>query len=197
MNTKDLILKSAYTEFLQYGYNGSSMNRIAKSAGMTKPALYYHFTDKSSLFNAVFQKYFKKLEQFSLPGPDRQRTTKEKIYAFVKYFLTIQFEQIMDLDAETQNAFHHYFFIFDALNHNPDLKEVYNESIENTLRILRGYIDEGQRTGEIRKGLDTEAFILNIGVMIEGLTVVSVIDDTETFLPMFDRMFELLWSSVK
>jgi AcrR family transcriptional regulator len=39
--------------FLAQGYHAMSMREIAQSVGVSKPALYYHFTDKESLFLAL------------------------------------------------------------------------------------------------------------------------------------------------
>ncbi|MEO8601170.1 MAG: TetR/AcrR family transcriptional regulator [bacterium] len=40
--------------FARYGYQGASIDRIAKAAGLTKGAIYYHFKDKEELlFEAV------------------------------------------------------------------------------------------------------------------------------------------------
>src|SRR5207249_12000803 len=40
--------------FARYGYQATSIDRIAKAAGVTKGALYYHFKDKEELlFEAV------------------------------------------------------------------------------------------------------------------------------------------------
>src|SRR5438046_10671540 len=40
--------------FARYGYQGTSIDRIASAAGVTKGAIYYHFRDKEELlFEAV------------------------------------------------------------------------------------------------------------------------------------------------
>ena len=40
--------------FARYGYQATSIDRIAKAAGLTKGAIYYHFKDKEELlFEAV------------------------------------------------------------------------------------------------------------------------------------------------
>ena len=49
------ILKGAMKEFLKHGYAGTSMDQIAKVAGVSKATVYSHFGDKESLFNAVIQ----------------------------------------------------------------------------------------------------------------------------------------------
>ena len=49
------ILEGAMKEFLKNGYAATSMDKVAKSAGVSKATVYSHFGDKESLFNAVMQ----------------------------------------------------------------------------------------------------------------------------------------------
>ncbi|RKG30994.1 TetR/AcrR family transcriptional regulator [Acinetobacter guerrae] len=49
------ILEAAKALFLKLGYHGSSMNQIAKDAGVTKLTVYNHFQDKESLFTCAIQ----------------------------------------------------------------------------------------------------------------------------------------------
>ena len=44
------ILATAKAVFLKHGYHGTSMNQIAKEAGVTKLTIYNHFQDKENLF---------------------------------------------------------------------------------------------------------------------------------------------------
>jgi AcrR family transcriptional regulator len=48
------ILAAALTEFLEHGYLGAPMDRIAARAGASKVTVYAHFADKLTLFEAVF-----------------------------------------------------------------------------------------------------------------------------------------------
>ncbi len=47
------ILDEAARLFLVGGYHAMSMREIAEAVGVSKPALYYHFTDKETLFVAL------------------------------------------------------------------------------------------------------------------------------------------------
>ena len=48
------LLTAAIDCFARFGYQGTSIDRIARHAGVTKGALYYHFRDKEELlFEAV------------------------------------------------------------------------------------------------------------------------------------------------
>lgn len=50
------ILQGAMHEFLLHGYAGTSMDRIATCAGVSKATVYSHFQDKQGLFKALIEK---------------------------------------------------------------------------------------------------------------------------------------------
>ncbi|KAF0654957.1 transcriptional regulator [Cyanobium sp. Copco_Reservoir_LC18] len=47
------ILAGAMQEFLAQGYAATSMDRVARTAGVSKATVYSHFADKESLFKAL------------------------------------------------------------------------------------------------------------------------------------------------
>ena len=49
------IVEAAKMLFLKLGYHGSSMNQIAKEAGVTKLTVYNHFQDKETLFTCAIE----------------------------------------------------------------------------------------------------------------------------------------------
>jgi len=61
ISTKALILEVAGKHFSQYGYDLSNMEAIAKECHISKPAIYYHFKDKATLYETVLVKYFSEL----------------------------------------------------------------------------------------------------------------------------------------
>ncbi len=48
--------------FARYGYQGSSVERIARMAGVTKGAIYYHFRDKEDLLAAAVNDAVRRVE---------------------------------------------------------------------------------------------------------------------------------------
>lgn len=52
---RDQILKGAMTVFLRSGYAGTSMDRVAAEAGVSKQTIYSHFQDKAGLFRSLIE----------------------------------------------------------------------------------------------------------------------------------------------
>lgn len=52
----DRILEAAYRSLAQYGYSGTSMQRIADEAGVNKRMLHYYFDTRERLFDEVVRR---------------------------------------------------------------------------------------------------------------------------------------------
>ncbi|RZS36578.1 TetR family transcriptional regulator [Herbihabitans rhizosphaerae] len=61
--TRNVILDAAAEAFDEYGFVGASLSDILATAGVTKGALYFHFSSKEELASALIE------EQFSVWGP--------------------------------------------------------------------------------------------------------------------------------
>jgi AcrR family transcriptional regulator len=57
------ILRSAFLAFSRYGLRRTSMEDIAKGAGMSRPALYLHYAGKEDIFKALVRRHFAQAEQ--------------------------------------------------------------------------------------------------------------------------------------
>jgi len=51
--TKKAIFEAAIKAFSLSGYNGTTMDEVAESAGVAKGTLYYHFKSKEEIFNFI------------------------------------------------------------------------------------------------------------------------------------------------
>ena len=63
------ILRGAIPEFLKNGYACTSMDKVAKAAGVSKQTLYSHFTDKEGLFTALVKQMATKKFNFVWSQP--------------------------------------------------------------------------------------------------------------------------------
>jgi AcrR family transcriptional regulator len=81
------IMDGARRVFMDLGFDGASMNEIARAAGVSKGTLYVYFNDKNSLFEAIVEKEC--LDQgriaFNLdPGRDAETTLLDFGRAYIE-----------------------------------------------------------------------------------------------------------------
>ncbi|GLW27809.1 TetR/AcrR family transcriptional regulator [Actinoplanes regularis] len=75
-DTKSEIRKVAIELFTERGYEATSLREIAERLGITKAALYYHFSSKESIVLSIFQAHLDALDELvewareQPPGPE-------------------------------------------------------------------------------------------------------------------------------
>jgi len=79
--TRSHILDTAERVFEERGVSGTSLNEIAKAAGLTRGAIYWHFQNKADLFNAMMERATLPLEQADVAGFKDPDTTPAQICA--------------------------------------------------------------------------------------------------------------------
>ena len=55
--TRRKVLEAGYNEFYRNGFRGGSLNRIVAAAGITKGALFHHFSGKNEVGYAVLEEF--------------------------------------------------------------------------------------------------------------------------------------------
>lgn len=85
---QNIVINSALAEFATNGYNKTSMNDIAKSAGVSKASLFYYFNTKRELYlylyEFCYENYLRELEKM----------IKTKNKDFFDLFLEHQYRRI-------------------------------------------------------------------------------------------------------
>ena len=77
--TRDRIIEQATRLFVSRGYHAMSMREIAEAVGVTKAALYYHFSDKEALFVAVLTASLDRLAAILTAARATGRTAREQV----------------------------------------------------------------------------------------------------------------------
>ena len=94
-NTKERILEEALKLFARSGYMGTSMNDIAASLGVTKAALYKHYTSKQEILDSIVEKMnqmdMERVKEYDMPEGNMKEvvegyrsTALDKIKEFTK-----------------------------------------------------------------------------------------------------------------
>ncbi len=79
--TRDTILEKSLELFAIKGYFGTSMGDISKAVEIKKASLYFHFSGKESIFQAVFNKILEEYNEFmcSITQFDEQTDSIKKL----------------------------------------------------------------------------------------------------------------------
>jgi AcrR family transcriptional regulator len=85
--TTSELIEAARSLFAAKGYEATSLDDIVDAAGMTKGALYHHFSGKRELFAAVFEQEERKLAEISANAYRRKRDPWEGLLAACRAYL--------------------------------------------------------------------------------------------------------------
>ncbi|HIF63103.1 MAG TPA: TetR/AcrR family transcriptional regulator [Deltaproteobacteria bacterium] len=141
------LLATAADCFSRYGYAGSSIDRIARSAGVTKGAIYYHFRDKQDLLAATVLDRIAEFEQ-------RVQTSCDGLAAdeALRSIAHVCQDHAMSKD--------HPRFLITLMIESIDTNEQVSDQLRSTMRgfrrFLAGLIRRGQRQELFRADVDPE-----------------------------------------
>jgi AcrR family transcriptional regulator len=146
-----VLIDAAMDLFASYGYRGTSLSRIARAAGVTKGALYWHFSDKEEFFLAVVDKV---LSEWDHPQRRHKPATSKK--EFLKEF-DWMFEN-MALLNEKNPWVSRLLLIITLESHkiSPRVLRAMRRANLGHLRNLRVVVERGRQLGVFHPELDVE-----------------------------------------
>lgn len=101
--TRAALLDAARPLFAEHGYAATSLEQVAKSARVTKGAIYHHFRDKRALFTAVVERVHEavlaRVLTRSVQEADTWTRTLAGIDAFLEGCLTPEFQRVVLQEA--------------------------------------------------------------------------------------------------
>jgi TetR/AcrR family transcriptional regulator, transcriptional repressor for nem operon len=184
-------MTAAIDSFARLGYQGTSIDRIAREAGVTKGAVYYHFRDKEELLFEAVKDRIGGFEQQVLeevkPGQDALDRLRHVVDACFFH-------------ATVSN--HRRFIItlmVEALDTNPRLSTEFRNILRRMRTFLRDVIVRGQQRGQLRTDVPAEAVAAVIAGGIIGAEVQHYQDPEEIDLRrVLDTLVEQVtaWLSI-
>ncbi|MFU8878703.1 MAG: TetR family transcriptional regulator [Wenzhouxiangellaceae bacterium] len=173
--TREDLLDAAERVFHDKGVARASLQEIARRAGVTRGAFYWHFNDKAALFRAMLERVRLPFEELvdAIPAADRPASR----------LATIRLASLLALEHMEQPRFRrvhgiliHRCEIFDDIDPVAMMREMTTTASTNTLKHFR----QAEQAGELRVGLDAETANLLFHCTLRGL-VHSWHLDTEAF----------------
>src|SRR5678815_3574225 len=145
--------------FALHGFQGTSIDRTARSAGVTKGALYYHFKDKEDLLLEAVKDRIGGFEVQVRDAVAASDDTHERL------------KRVIDACFVTATASNHRRFIItlmvEALDTNPRLSEQFRKVLRRMRGFLADVVADGQRRGIMRADVQpAEAAALIAGTIM-------------------------------
>lgn len=161
--TRQLLLDTAELLFSERGVSSTSLTQIAKAAGVTRGAIYWHFADKAELFDAMHARVALPLEQLEAEvlAQDNplaalrdywiralNRLTECEHSRRVVDILLRKCENVQELEQSSSRA---------------------EEWMRSTLDLMTAAFTEAQRKGYLNDGIDPRAAAISSYSMVVGL----------------------------
>lgn len=160
--------------FALHGFQGTSIERIARAAGVTKGALYYHFRDKEDLLLEAVKDRIGEFERHVLEAVAASDDTHE------------QLRRVIDACFVTATASNHRRFIItlmvEALDTNPRLSEQFRKVLRRMRGFLADVVADGQRRGIMRSDVSAADAAALIAGTIMGAEIQHYQDPDEVDL---------------
>lgn len=160
--TRSHILDTAEQVFERRGVSGTSLHEIAKAAGVTRGAIYWHFENKADLFNAMMERVTLPLEEASdFKGP--RITAADLRDALVDVLRKVatepQLRRVFDI------ATHKVEYVDEMNAVRERHLAMRNECVADMERVLR----RAARAGALPKGLSARSAAIGLLALFDGL----------------------------
>ena len=152
--TRQEILRAALKRFAHSGYAATSIQQIVADAKVSKPALYYYFTDKAGLFQALVNEAHDARYRLLQEAPARH----QKIRAQLESILTslfVYFQENRDLVRIS------FATMFAAPGEVPDGLTC-QEKCERNFEFVHALIRRAQQAGELDRRFDSRELAYGI-----------------------------------
>ena len=177
--SQNTILVAARGEFAEHGLGGARMERIAQVAGVDKRLIYYYFSDKDALFQAVLEQAYRdiraaehELHLLDLPPADALRRLVEFTWNY--YLEHPEFLTLLN-SANLHKA-----------RHLQDAQRV-RELNSPVVQTLGDILERGRREGTLRGGIDPVQLYVSIAALcwfyLSNKHTLSAIFDRDLMAP--------------
>ena len=198
MNTKDMIVEKTLKLILEKGTIDISISEIRNATGLATGGIYYHFSDKKDIFEAILKKYMVDYIKIDFDKIILEGSSKDQIHDTLLYILH---QYINGVEIESIDEKINYGNVILLLTATGYAHEEVNEIISQTgndIKIfLTDLVEEGKRQNEIRDDFSTENIVEllhNLYMGVQGLWLIYANDDTDC---IFEKNFKMTWQAIE
>lgn len=163
--TRNHILDTAVEVFNQKGVAHTSLNDIAKEAGVTRGAIYWHFADKVNMFDAMIERLVCPL---MINADDREARITANPIGFIRDATQEFLGRMLD-DANFRKVFEIFWHKCEYVGEMANLRDCHLEEGENHIDILQRAFQQAQAQGQIGSALSPHQATIGLISLLDGL----------------------------
>lgn len=180
------LLSAAMEEFIENGYEGTSIDSIAKKAGVSKGAFYYHFPNKEVLLMEVNKKLCDPIMEMikkALSNKSAIDGLKQYIKEYITYWIT------------RPNEMSFLFLSMSKALETPSLINYYKEYIKQSTDFFTYMFEKAVKLSEVNID-DPEAYGISLMGALDGVVSYAMVN-TENDITSITNRFEQVWLTKK
>lgn len=160
------ILDAALKVFAERGFYNAKVSEVARAAGVADGTIYLYFENKDDLLIQLFEDRMEYIIRRLSDELERsQGTPLDRIRSLIH----------LHVDLATHDPDLAEFITVELRQSGKFIREYENPQFVEYLRVLRDIIEDGQRTGYIRTGLDSRLLVRAIfGALDEVLLTLTL-----------------------
>lgn len=174
--TREKLLSAALKVFSKNGYAATTLDDIAREAGVTRGAIYWHFKGgKADVFNAILDSGFKRVNEIVEKWYAEEGTPLEKLERIM-----VRLMQFCEEDDEYRALQEVTIF---KMSEDPELtlrledkKHAYEQSIDSIAMLMR----EAMASGEIRSDVDPMTAAITAYGLLSGIVFIWMVEREAT-----------------
>jgi len=186
--TRRVLIDAALKVFSHQGYAQATLEEVAKEAGVTRGAIYWHFSNKFEIFYAVLQELYKRAGERVMKIIDSDQRPVSKLRQLMREFLLIiSNEEEFGIIEEVQ--------LFKTRK-GEEFSRLYNDHVENVKvmrELLTSIVREGIVVGEFDNSLDPGIIIVALlsyiagikSAWLSGIADISIAENAEKLADIF------------
>jgi AcrR family transcriptional regulator len=165
--TKETILKKSGILFNTQGYKATSLSNITDATGLTKGAIYRHFTSKDELEIETLT-HLSGIMNEKIRGRIKEQTTAgNKLRAVVKFFESYISNPPVEGGCPLLNA------AVEADDANPELRKTALKILNGLRSSLISILEKGIYYKQLKRGIDKEMYATLFIASLEGAIMMS------------------------
>ena len=163
--TRNRILDIAVEVYYRQGVAQTSLNDIAREAGVTRGAIYWHFANKVDLFDAMLERLICPLK---INSSEREAQLAVDPLGFV-LSATAEFIDNMTNDAGFRGVFEIFWHKCEYVGEMANLRDSHLDEGKNHIDIIEHALALAQEKGQIGRQLTPHQATIGLIALIDGL----------------------------